>query len=166
MKKSKIILIVLAIIVAIPVVIVGIILSFVTEAENYQKEQDKYFEKVEYYFCGKMHSYKILDYRPIYLIEIDVDSALFVKNNISYNDNFFGLYSKTQNKIFFNAYFDIGNRTNKRVINDTLPYVRVNSSNRTIEYITNNETKYEKLSISGFYKRDLEQIETKDMIRF
>ena len=138
---------------------------FINGGRHYREEQDKYFSKVEYYFSGKMHSYRLLG-GVTYLIEIDVDSVSFTKNNISYKNDFVGLYSETQGKIFFNADFDTDTHTNKSVVSDTLPYVRVNSSNRTIEYITDKETIIETLNVSGFYLRDLKKTETKEMIRF
>ena len=170
MKKFKIILIILAVIVAIPIVIVvvilGLIFLFMADKNNYHKEQDIYFEKEEYYFCGQMVSYKLLG-GVTYLIEIDVDSVLFIKNDISSENDFVGLYSEKQKKILFNADLTIDENTDKNAVSEGLPYVRVKSSNRTVEYIINKETTvYGMLDVSNFYKRGLKKKETEDMIRF
>ena len=142
--------------------IVGVIHMFLYDGQKNEKELDKYFEKVEYFFCGKINSLSKLSGGERYLIELDIDSVFFIKNNISNNDNFVGLYSKSDKKIFFIAFCDENLCKNRNI----LPYVVVSSSKRTIEYIV--EDNISRRGIDLFYGLcdELRKIETKEMIRF
>jgi len=147
--------------------IVGVLYTFLYSERDYKREQDKYFEKVDYSFFGKMHSYQLLS-GSLYFIEIDVDSATFTKNNISNNDDFVGLYSKKDKQIFFLSYFETGGRAKGKIVSDTLPYVRVNSSTRTVEYITDKDSIFQEL-LRTFLTIDLQSLkdsQTEEMVRF
>ena len=139
---------------------------FVLSNKDFKSDQDKYFEKVDYYFSGQMYSYKLLG-GTTYFIEIDVDSALFKKDEISIKDNFVGLYLKKHDKIFFYANFELNSRENEKILSNALPYVKVNSSTRSIEYISKqNIIKKETLIVSDIYLQDFKNMQTDEMIRF
>jgi len=129
------------------------------------KDKAIYFSKVSYTISGKMGSYRPLG-GIVYLLEIDVDSITIPKNYLSKKDDFIGLYSKKPNKVYLNAYLESGEcNTFKEIRNDTLPYVKINSSKKIIQYI-GKTISTEELRYFNLYKNYLSEIETNEMIRF
>ncbi len=132
----------------------------------YVKTQEEYFLKVKYDIYGKMLSYRLLG-GSVYLIEIKVDSINMIKNQLKENDDIVGLYSSKEAKAYILAYFEDGNdETYEKISDSSLPYVKIHSSQKSIEYCNDTNCAIESLRSFNNYKSDLLEYETIETIKF
>ncbi len=159
MKKSQVLI--FALLGLITFVLIAIV--FFTYTKNsYIKNQDRYFTKVSYIIEGRISSSKLIG-GVSYLIEIEVDTSNILKNELSVDDDFVGLYDQEQNKIYIIA--DIVNDSSNETISNQLKYIKINTFKKEVMYL-GDSVQIELLKCNSIYKHHLVEIETKNMIRF
>ncbi len=128
---------------------------------------DTYYANSEYYLLGHVVSKDLLYdygtiYRDVYILEIAVDSFEVYKNDLKIDMPFFGVYDSIDNKAYILSPIYNGQTYKEYLKGDTLPVVRINSTDRIIHFSSGLELGMLVLKKSGV----LSDKENRNTIRF
>lgn len=98
-----------------------------------------YHANSEYYLSGQVVSIDLLYdygtmYRDVYVLEIDVDSFEIYKNDLRIGIPFLGVYDSICNKAYIQSSIYNGQTYKEYQNGDTLPTVRINSTDGVIHF--------------------------------
>ncbi len=122
----------------------GLVGLFAYSARNFEKEQNEYFSKVEYFVEGNVIGAKDIG-GSYYLIEIEPTKFAMVKNRIRLSDDYVGVYTADTTRVFIVAPLPVD-------FSFPLRTVGVNTRDRQFLF---NDTSESTLRTAALYKHKL-----------